>query len=124
MEKINLQGNDDTPMVVLDAQSGIFEISGRSMPEDVEAFYDPLISWLENYAKNANDKTEFVFKMKYFNTASSKMLLDILMILEEMHEEGKKVLVKWHFPEQDEDMQEAGEEYADIVEIPFEHFAY
>ncbi len=124
METINLKGTDDTPAVVLDAGNNIFELSGRSMPEDVEAFYDPIIQWLEKYAENANNKTEFVFKMKYFNTASSKMILDILMILEELTESGKEVLVKWYFPEQDEDMEEAGEEYADIVEIPFEHISY
>lgn len=124
MEKIYLKGNDDTPNVILDSESGVFEISGRSMPEDVEAFFDPLITWMEKYATKAKTKTEFIFKMKYFNTASSKMILDILMILEEINESGKEVLVKWYYPEQDEDMQEAGEEYADIVDIPFVHISY
>ena len=124
MEKINLKGNDDTPSVILDAENGVFEITGRSMPEDVEAYYDPIITWLENYAEKANENTEFVFKMKYFNTASSKMILDVLMILEEMHVAGKKVLVKWHFPEQDEDMEEAGEEYADMIDVPVELISY
>ena len=32
------------------------------------------------------------------------MLLDILLKLEEMYESGKEVLVRWHFPEDDEDM--------------------
>jgi len=60
----------------------------------------------------------------YFNTASSKLILDILMKLEDLHKKGNEVLVKWYFPEDDEDMQEAGNEYADIVEIPFEQIAY
>ena len=51
------------------------------------------------------------------------MLLDVLMKLEELHQNGKDVLVKWHYPEDDEDMKEAGEEYADIVDIPFEQIA-
>ena len=70
------------------------------------------------------DKTVFTFKLVYFNTASSKLLLDILMKLEDMHENGKEVLIKWYFPEDDEDMEEAGEEYADIVDIPFEQVSY
>ena len=124
MEVIKIMGTDDTPNVIFDAENEIFEISGRSLPEDVSAFYEPVISWLDEYAKNANDKSVINFKLVYFNTASSKMLLDILMKLEEIYESGKEVLVKWFYPEDDEDMQEAGEEYADIVDIPFEQVGY
>ena len=124
MEVIKIMGTDDTPNVIFDAENEIFEISGRSLPEDVTAFYEPIISWLDEYAKNANEKSIINFKLVYFNTASSKMLLDILMKLEEIYESGKEVLVKWFYPEDDEDMQEAGEEYADIVDIPFEQVSY
>jgi hypothetical protein len=124
MEVIKIMGTDDTPNVIFDAENEIFEISGRSLPEDVSAFYEPIINWLDEYAKSANEKSVFNFKLVYFNTASSKMLLDILMKLEEIYESGKEVLIKWHYPEDDEDMQEAGEEYADIVEIPFEQVSY
>ena len=57
--------------------------------------------------------------MTYFNTASSKIILDILMKLEELHEAGNEVMIEWHYEEDDEDMQEAGEEYSEIVEVPF-----
>jgi hypothetical protein len=124
MNTIKIMGTDDTPTVILDAANEIFEISGRSLPEDVASFYDPIIGWLDEYAACANPKTIFTFKLVYFNTASSKLLLDILMKLEQMHEDGKDVLVRWYYPEDDEDMQEAGEEYADIVDVPFEQVSY
>ena len=117
-------GTDDTPTVILDAQNEIYEISGRSLPEDVTAFYDPILGWLDEYASAPNKKTIFTFKLVYFNTASSKLLLDILMKLEQMHEAGNDILVRWYYPEDDEDMQEAGEEYADIVDVPFEQVGY
>lgn len=124
MEVIKIMGTDDTPNVILDAENDIFEISGRSLPEDVTAFYEPILNWLDEYSESANEKTVFSFKLVYFNTASSKLILDILMKLEEMYEDGKDVLVKWHYPEDDEDMEEAGEEYADIVDVPFEQVGY
>ena len=124
METIKIMGTDDTPTVILDAQNEIYEISGRSLPEDVTAFYDPILGWLDEYASSPNKKTIFTFKLVYFNTASSKLLLDILMKLEQMHESGNDILIRWYYPEDDEDMQEAGEEYADIVEIPFEYVIY
>jgi hypothetical protein len=124
MEAIKIKGTEDTPTVILDAAENYFEISGRSLPEDVTSFYGPIIAWLSEYNKNPNPKTVFNFKLEYFNTASSKLILDVLMKLEELATAGHDVLVKWHYPEDDEDMQEAGNEYADIVEVPFELVSY
>lgn len=124
MEVIKIVGTDDTPTVILDVENEIFEVSGRSLPEDVTAFYEPILDWLDRYTNAASGKTVFNFKLVYFNTASSKLILDILLKLEEMYEAGKDVVIKWHYPEDDEDMEEAGEEYADIVEVPFEQVSY
>lgn len=124
METIKLQGTDDTPSIILDKENAIFEFSGRSLPEDVNAFYEPILEWLSNYGKSPNKQTVVTFKLVYFNTASSKLILDILLKFEEIGENGSEVLIKWFYPEDDEDMQEAGEEYADIVEIPFEQISY
>ncbi len=123
MEVIKILGTDETPAVLLDAANNIFEISGRSLPEDVNTFYAPIILWMDKYNQTPNPKTVFNFKLVYFNTASSKVLLDILMKLEELHKSGKEVLVHWHYSEDDEDMKEAGEEYADIVDVPFEQIS-
>ncbi len=81
MRVIKIQGSDDTPKVILDADNNTFEISGRSLPEDVVAFYDPILEWLDEYAQNPLEKTVFNFKLEYFNTASSKLLLDVLLNL-------------------------------------------
>jgi hypothetical protein len=124
METIKILGTDDTPGIILDVENDHFEISGRSLPEDVTSFYSPVLNWLDEYAESPKAKTVFVFKLTYFNTASSKVLLDILMKLEDVHNDGKDVLVKWYAPEDDEDMQEAGEEYADIVDVAFEQISY
>lgn len=124
MATIKLQGTDDTPNVILDKEKGIFEFSGRSLPEDVNAFYEPILDWLTAYSENPNEQTIVTFKLVYFNTASSKLILDILLKFEEIGEKGSDVLIKWYYPEDDEDMQEAGQEYSEIVEIPFEQIGY
>lgn len=126
LQPIKIQGTDDTPKVILDPNPNdpIFEISGRSLPEDVVAFYEPILEWFDDYAQKPLDKTVFDFKLEYFNTASSKLLLDVLLKLEDMFDDENDVLVRWHYPEDDEDMEEAGEEYADIVEVPFKQVSY
>ncbi|HYG40658.1 MAG TPA: DUF1987 domain-containing protein [Cytophagales bacterium] len=120
MEILNLEGAEDTPKIILDKNNGIFEISGRSLPEDSAEFYRPILEWLGKYGASPNPKTSFVFKLEYFNTASSKLILDILSKLEDIP--GMSVM--WYYNEDDEDMQEAGEEFSELVEIPFEFKTY
>ncbi len=124
MEPIIIKETEDTPKIIFDPDNNKFEISGRSMPEDVANFYSPLLNWLDEYAESPNEKSIVSFKLEYFNTASSKALLDILMKMEEIYENGNEVLIKWFYPDDDEDMQEAGEEYSEIVDIPFEKISY
>jgi hypothetical protein len=120
MEILNLEGTEDTPKIILDSKNGIFEISGRSLPEDTAEFYGPVLEWLERYGEGPNPETKFVFKLEYFNTASSKLILDILSKLEDV--DNSKVM--WYYNEDDEDMEEAGQEFSELVEIPFEFNTY
>ncbi|MDX2191242.1 MAG: DUF1987 domain-containing protein [Bacteroidota bacterium] len=122
MSTINLEGTEDTPKIMLDPANGIYEISGRSLPEDCASFYKPILEWLDNFSPSS--KMDFNIKLDYFNTASSKMILDILTRLEKIKNTGKDVKVIWSHSEDDEDMQEAGEEFSELVEVPFEIKAY
>lgn len=120
MNPIIVNATEDTPGIRLDAENEIFELSGRSLPEDVSKFYGPILDWLDEYVESPNKQTVFNFKLSYFNTASSKVILDILMKLETLYNNGNEIIIKWFYPTDDEDMMEAGEEYADIVEVPIE----
>ncbi|MBA7528236.1 hypothetical protein ES705_20419 [subsurface metagenome] len=124
MVTILLEGTEDTPKVILDPENNIFEISGRSLPEDAVLFYQPVIDWLDELEKNPIDNMNFSFKLEYFNTASSKIILDILIKLQEIYEAGTSITVKWYNLENDEDMEEAGEEYSDLVDVPIEMIKY
>ena len=124
MKLINLKGTNDTPSVVLDPKSHEVNFTGRSLPEDAAAFYNPILEWLDNYAVDNSEDTVAVFKLDYFSTSSSKMLLSILYKLESMSFAGTKVKVRWYYPEEDDDIEEAGAVYSELVELPFEHLSY
>lgn len=124
MDALIIEATDDTPKVVLDPSNDDFEFSGKSLPEDVTTFYSPVMDWLDAYADSPNTKTVVKFNLVYFNTASSKLILDILFKLEEIFDDGNDVAIEWHYQEEDEDMEEAGEEYGDLVEMPLELKSY
>ena len=119
MEALIIEPTGSTPKIILDKDSGKFEISGKSFPEEGQVFYNPVFKWLENYAQNPNDETIFEFKMEYFNSSSSLLIHEILNLLHTILKQGKKLTVNWYHLEVDEDMLDAGEEYAELVKIPF-----
>ncbi|MCE3226838.1 MAG: hypothetical protein K0S32_1389 [Bacteroidetes bacterium] len=120
MTTLKITGTEDTPDIVYSPEGNEFVISGRSLPEDVSNFYKPVFEWLEQLTSTHGNSLKFVFKLEYFNTASSKIILDILLKLEEIQAEGKNSFsIEWYYTDGDDDMVEAGEEYKELVEIPF-----
>lgn len=107
------------PHVVLDSEQGVFEIKGRSIPEDSAKLYKPMLEWMNQYAESPQKKTTVNIHLEYLNTSSSKHLLDFFKILEVIHQ-GKegKVEVNWIYEEMDLDMEEAGEDYQALIKIP------
>ncbi len=119
METIIREGSAKTPYVSLDGEKGLIEIKGRSIPENSVEFYKPLIDWLERYSSNPLENTNVNVQLEYFNTSSSKCILDMLKKLELLFKKGNKIQVNWYYEEDDEDMFEAGEDYQSIITIPF-----
>ncbi|MBP1669749.1 MAG: hypothetical protein H6Q21_2115 [Bacteroidetes bacterium] len=124
MEPLDIKATNDTPRVLFDPDNNLFEISGRSLPEDVVTFYQPVLDWLDEYTRTPLKKTDFVFKYIYFNTATSKLVQDILTRLEHLQEKGSEVKVSWYYEQDDEDMLDLGIEFKENVDIAFEIVGY
>jgi hypothetical protein len=119
MEPIIIEGTPKTPSVKFDEKEGVFEIKGRSIPENSVEFYKPLNEWLDNYMQTPLDKTVVNIRLEYFNTSSSKCILDVFKRLEAIHKTKHDVEINWFYEEDDEDMLEAGEDYDSIIKVPF-----
>jgi hypothetical protein len=119
MNPLIIESSIETPEIVLDKKTNTFLFKGKSLPENPISFYNPVLQWLENYSNDPNPETQVNFMMVYFNTSSSKIILDILKRFELIKKSGHNVTVNWRFREDDEEMLEAGEIYSERVCIPF-----
>jgi hypothetical protein len=119
MEPIIIEGTPKTPTIHFDSKEGVFEIKGRSIPENSVEFYKPLNEWLDSYMQSPLDKTSVNIRLEYFNTSSSKCILDVFKRLEAIHRAKHDVEINWYYEEDDEDMLEAGEDYDSIIKVPF-----
>jgi hypothetical protein len=119
MEKYSIDGTPKTPTISFDLGSGVLEIKGRSIPENSIEFYKPLVDALDKYAGSPKSATNVNIQLEYFNTSSSKCILDVFKKLENINKNGSAVIINWHYEEDDEDMLEAGEDYQAIINVPF-----
>jgi hypothetical protein len=119
MANINLEGSPKTPTIEFNSDSGSLLIKGRSIPENSIEFYKELITALEDYNENPQANTKVEIQLEYFNTSSSKCILDVFKKLETINTGSSEVSINWYYEEDDEDMLEAGEDYQAIINIPF-----
>ena len=119
MEKLYIEGSAKTPTIDFNFETGVLELKGRSIPENSIEFFNPLNDWIDGYGSSPKDTTMFEVRLEYFNTSSSKCILDLFKKLEGVDGSTTTVHVNWYFETDDEDMQEAGEDYEAIVGLPF-----
>jgi hypothetical protein len=120
MKNLIIKGEAKTPTIEFNYNNGELVISGRSIPENSIEFYKPIIEWLELLKVSDKDKVVLDIKLEYFNTSSSKCILDVFKKLEEIRGVGKDASIRWFFESDDEDMEEAGQDFSAIIKVPLE----
>ncbi len=124
MDNLVLDATATTPLVRFEHETGKLLLEGESYPENANRFFEPVFAWLETYVHDVKKPIEISFKLNYFNTSSSKCLLDLLEILEQFAEDDGEVKVHWYYREDDEDILESGEEFAEDVSLKFSYISY
>ena len=117
MENLHIQGelgNYYIPTVDFNAETGICTISGKSYLEDTTHFYLPLLEWMDKYFTEVNKPIEFNVKLSYYNTSSSRSVLDIFDLIKLYEDKGGQVEVNWYC--RDVDMEVIKEEVDDYME--------
>jgi len=119
-KKIILEETQDTPKIILDKENGLFEISGRSLPENAIKFFAPILNWMEDYLKSPNQLTIFEFKLDYFNSASIKSIYEIIKVLEKISKNNFQVNIIWYYVNDDELIKNRGLEIKEMLDVPFD----
>lgn len=109
-----------TPFIQFNPNTGVFEMKGKSIPENSKVFYTPMFEWLDKYIAKPAANTTLDIQLDYFNTSSAKCVIDLFKKLESIQKNSLgTVTINWHYNEDDGDMQEAGQDYQSIVKVTF-----
>ena len=117
MENLHIEATKYTPDINLDANEGFLSFSGKSYPENTFDFYQSTLEWITAYFEaEAKQKTVIEMDIIYFNSSSSKLFFDLFDILEEAHESGKEITVRWLYDVENENAFDAGEDFKEDFE--------
>lgn len=119
MEQFKLAQTYNTPEMEFDPESGVINITGRSIPEHPREFYKPIMDWIDAYLQDPAPVTTINFKVDYFNSSSFKLLIIVFEKFCSLASKGKQVSVNWYYEDDDEEMKDTGEEFQRTVKIPF-----
>jgi len=114
MKSLKIDAIPDSPYypeVEFDATSGICELTGESYMEEAYKFYTPILNWLKEYSQSEANAITLNVKLTYFNTNSSRLLLDMFDILKKAKDEGRKIVINWYYEDDDPDVQEEVEDF-------------
>lgn len=121
MEDLSISQTRATPQIDFSFKNRILSINGQSYPENAFQFYEPILSWVEEFlgTVKGDQPVELKISMPYFNTSSSKCILRLLECFEKAMKDGRKVIVNWYYDEENESEYECAEELKEFVDLEF-----
>ena len=126
MENLVCRPTESSPRIFFDDQTNILEIRGSSYMENSLEFYTPVMTWIDSYllGLKRHDKVQVDIELVYFNSSSSRVLVEIFENLnEKAFQDGINVDINWFYEAEDDDMLEFGREFQDDFQALAFHFS-
>lgn len=120
MDRLYILEKNFLPEILLDKEKSVFRIKGKSIPENAENFYRPVLKWLETYFDNPNPTTELEIMLHYYNSSSARSISKIIKMFDDKFNEGLDVKVLWVVLHEDEEMINNGEDFKILFKLPIE----
>jgi len=124
MENLAIQATISSPQVQGDAAQGLLCLSGESYPENTFDFFKPILAWATGFLARDRAPLTLELRLAYLNTSSIKCLMDLLDDLEEAHQAGRSIVVKWFYDAENDRALDLAEEFKEDLTLPFEIIAF
>jgi hypothetical protein len=109
----------NTPEVSLDP-NGTIKFSGRLIPENAEAFFNPIEEWIIEYFRNPAEITYVEISLEYMNSAGTKYLLYLIQKISRIQLlNNNRFIINWYCKDEDEDMIDKGRSFSSNLNVPF-----
>ena len=124
VEKVQISPTEDSPLILLDKDAGVFQIIGNSYSGHTFEKFEPALIFFEQYSQEPNEQTILVLKLQNINSSTHKILTEILKRMKQVYQKSGNAKVEWHYDSSDTDSLEEGKHYAQFFDFEFVFFPY
>ncbi len=126
MNSLKIESSKVTPEINFDVDNNTLSFLKVSKPENARDFYKPLYDFIDQFEEDKVkskqvEKLSIDFKFIYFNTATVKIIYELLGKFKKIHEQGVELNINWYYDPEDEDMLEEGEMISEALDFPFNY---
>jgi len=119
IQNIHLEESAKTPLVKYFPKDQRLLIEGKLIPENPLLIFTELENWLDAYDQSDQQDLTVEFYLHYYNTSSLKRLNMFLKKINSLDNEHNKINIIWKCDDGDEDNVEDGEDFKEVMDLPF-----
>ncbi len=118
MDKLIVEATRSSPAIQFDAEKRQLSIRGESYPENAAAFYAPVFAWLKEFIAGLtpSEPVQVDLEIFYLNSSSTKVMLNLLDVLEQVAQDGANIIVNWRYDPDNEAILECGQDLSEELE--------
>jgi hypothetical protein len=114
--ELKIEGSKTMPAITY--KNGTLNIVGRSVLGNANVWSEPVYKVL-NEQSSYTQSFRINIHLDYVNSDSNRALLNLLMLAEQLHSQGRKIEIRWFYSNNDLGMLEQGIIFKDLVDVPF-----
>lgn len=118
--ELKIEATEKTPKIEFNPAKNELVMEGICIPEQTHDFFKPVLSFINSLETTPPKEFTLTTNLHFFNTGSARYILEVMKNTLKLKEKGVNVKYKWHYNEEDEDIEEAGRSYSFILNEPFE----
>jgi hypothetical protein len=128
MNSLKIEGTTFTPEINFDIENNTLSFLKVSKPANAIEFYKPVFEFIDNFEKSkvkSKVAKELVidFNFDYFNTATAKIIYELLARFKKIKQQGIDVIINWYYHPDDDDQLEEGQIMSEALDMPFNFIA-
>ncbi len=126
MNSLKIESTTFTPEINFDITNNTLSFLKVSKPGNAIDFYKPVFEFIDNFEKvkvKSKIAKELVidFNFDYFNTATAKIIYELLEKFKNIQKQGVNVIINWYYHPEDDDLLEEGEIMSEALDLPFNY---
>ena len=123
MKRIRIKQKIDSPSLIIDGEVGLIRLAGKAIAHNPGTVYSKLEKEVSEYCLHPHSFSTINIKLITLSSGASKWLFHLLKEFEKINSKESRVIVNWFYEYDNDLMQEIGEDFQQIIDLPFNLFA-